>query len=98
MLNVVRRVAGSLRARMGVVGTMLREHPRAAAIAVVGFVMRWSLRIALPLAGAARYSRNFHPRRPRSCRIARFTAAAAPSPSNTPMSTPPMSHTVIAGN
>jgi hypothetical protein len=38
---------------MGVVGTMLREHPRAAAIAVVGFVMRWSLRIALPLAGAA---------------------------------------------
>jgi predicted MPP superfamily phosphohydrolase len=53
VLNVLRRVAGSLRARMGVVGTMLRAHPRSAAIAVVGFVMRWSLRIALPLAGAA---------------------------------------------
>ena len=51
--NLPRRVAGSLCARLGVMVTTLRERPRTAAAAVVAFVARWSLRIALPLAGAA---------------------------------------------
>ena len=52
-MTLVRRVAGSLRARLGVMVTTLRERPRSAAAAVVAFVVRWSLRIGLPLAGAA---------------------------------------------
>jgi predicted MPP superfamily phosphohydrolase len=51
--NLPRRVAGSLRTRLGVLVTTVREHPKSAAAAVVAFVVRWSLRIGLPLAGVA---------------------------------------------
>src|SRR5205814_7792842 len=53
VMTVARRVGGSLRTRLGVMVMTLRERPRTAAAAVVAFVVRWSLRIALPLAGAA---------------------------------------------
>jgi predicted MPP superfamily phosphohydrolase len=49
----LRRMGAHLRTRLRTAAQVLRHDPRRAGADVVGFVMRWALRIGLPLAGAA---------------------------------------------
>ena len=52
-MKLRRRVTGWLRTHLELAVTALRERPRSVAQAVVAFLIRWALRISLPIGGAA---------------------------------------------
>jgi hypothetical protein len=51
--EAVRRAIGRIQAWLYVAVRTAHEHPRTAAEAVAGFLLRWAVRIAMPFGGAA---------------------------------------------